>query len=213
MCCRGMRGFGRKAAGAASEDDLFESVLSSDDEEPQSSISNTEPGQSSAACLDDMFSLFDARVPARALVYTPPSKTRSVAAARAPAAQCADGSPSASMKLFEAIAGLSRPADRNPAAMRNPAVMRGADAKGRKPKGGRKPSIQPAAAPSDWPSLREQIESLIDKQGADVDFAAHACEPLLYHALILLDSELALDISRLLIDRGAAVDARATDGR
>jgi hypothetical protein len=153
-----MRGYGRKAA-EPSEVDLFSEE---EEEDPLSSISGT---QSSGACLDDMFSSFEHVAP-RARIYTPPPKANAVArAAAAP-----DGSPSASMKLFECIAGLSRPADRQPAAMRGgvAAMLRGGDAKGRKPKG-RKPSAAPdapaaPAATADWPSLREQLESLIDEQ-------------------------------------------------
>ncbi|KAG8461923.1 hypothetical protein KFE25_013942 [Diacronema lutheri] len=201
-----MRGYGRRAQADARADaareDPFESAL----EGVQMSLTLPQP-KAVLGGLDDMFCAFETQEPLAppcvdAAQPPPPSSPPTAKRGKAAIAHGtsgADSSPSASMALYDCIAGLVRLPGRSPTHVR-----------------ARKRAL--AATPAgldEWPALRARIVQLLDEQGADPDYHAWECEPLLYHAITLSvrDPDSALRIARILLDRGADALARATDGR
>lgn len=186
-----MRGFGRRASAAApsSEDDPFERLLDGADARQHTG----------RASLDEVFGAFDSQellAPLREPTSSPPS---SPPPRRLAANGCSAASPSASMALYDCISALVR-AGRSPISA--PKQV------------GRKRPL-PERARQQHPDVRARIVQLLDEQGADPDYHAWQCEPLLYHVLMLTirDPEQSVEIARLLLDRGADALARATDGR
>jgi hypothetical protein len=192
-----MKSFGRKLP-SAFEDDAFESALADEPVQPVPTYSG----------LDDMFCAFDSEEPQPLF---PPRSAQPDSGGSPPSPPCATPprrkraraappprvSPSASMALYAAITRLGRPSERTPA----PARARGWRAI--------------AASPSRaWPVVRTALTQLLEEAGADPDYSAFGCEPLLFHALTIVDSDLARASTELLLQRGAdAVDARTLDGR
>lgn len=206
-----MRGFGRRAASEANagwaDDDPFESILDGAGGAEQGGARPAGPGR---AGLDSMFDAFDdsqellaasqRAMLQRELSSSSPTSSPPLKRPAFPAAAAA--SPSASMDLYNCIFGLVR-------AGRSPIAVRGKRKRAAHAGSGR------CGASDDWPSIRARIVRLLDERGADPDHRAWQCEPLLYHALTLTvrDPDRALEIARILLDRGADALALATDGR
>lgn len=180
-----VRAFGRKAKQTLLEEsDEFEGVVAFSDE------------CCASLGLDDMLCAFDTEpssldgdaAPAD-LACEPPARALPVPPARRTAK--APPSPSASRALYEHIARLACPADRSPGC-----------------KGSKR------AVPLVWPAAGVEIARLIDTEGADPNYVAFGCEPLIAHALGIINSDIALNVARILLQRGADVrGARASDGR